>query len=652
LQTDPSDGRGLPLKFALRSIVAALLLIATASPSTAVPVDGPWHPDELAQRLNANLVLNGSLAVPQPAKPLSSQIAPCWNADLAQPSTTDAQMVGNQIVLNGPAALSIRPIQYYFEKNEPDYTITLSGKFPPGSVAMLGAAICAIKCADETVQLTAINSTKETGTLPAPPAGSYVRSFRLTTAGIPAISGLSVSRDASFDAAQVLERDRQSVRMCVVGAPTMSPPLDWRQVGLIGAVNVLYLAALGWLLAERAFFPLFIAGAYYLTNVFGLPLLYFGMSQQRMLQGVTDRGIITEMAWFNLAILIAAAVPMLLARAVSPLLSKRPALPLQLDMRLVAGLFVLLNGILLVTHFQGAIRFYMADASDASNASFIRNLIVANGTLGLKSHYFFLLFRYLPIFLSLLLAYNLILKRRYWLTALTVVVQAILLLQDGEKAPFVWYLYACAFMALTIYRVPMLNLMAGLGGTVIVGALAVIFGPPRILILLDRMLFGGMVVTHHILATFPAAHPFLKGSSMTFLDVHLTHGQPFNLAVYMWRQIFPERFFSDLTGTAAGAFWTQVYANFGTVDAIASAAALALLIAVVYLAVRTLVPAAIFVPTAAWLVFDYSGIVETDFTRYVGDFNLLGIALVFAALAGVSWLGRRYFSRYFSPANA
>ncbi len=623
------------------AFLSALPVHATSLPEID---DRPWDRAILNPILNSNLALNGSQAIrfPEDYRREPGQILPCWSE----------YFLHTGIKLNSLDAVSniyVRSVQYYFSGSEPAYRVMLKGQFATEAQLQLRALICSSACDMVDVPLQRTDATTFTGEMQPGKKLSYAAGFVIGVgAGVERLEGIRIANSSALNDSQLLERDRRSIGMCyetkssLVGTPSYT---DF--IPILG-VAVLSLALI-WILARRRkTFPLILILGFFATNVVGLFLLYFGLSDVRLAQAVVDRSLIVSLAWYQcLAITMASACYLGMKR----LLPKVVHLPeLSVSYHLPSALVV--YGILLVLSvwfgFRDVIDYYVTLMGDhipgaAARASVIRNNFALNA-FGIKSHYYKLIFTDIPIFLNLLLIAHSTYTRRFWLATALFIAQSFFLALSGEKAPIFWYVGAVVFILITLFQMPPKTVLLSFVSITALGCLLVIWGPKSILLWADRAFLGSLTVAYTALKIFPAEHPFLGGASLRIFDFGITADQ-FDLDLFMWRQIFHSSYFSHLTGTATGPVWLQGYANFGAFGAALFAATFGFILAAVEFLVSKIRHSFVRIGLLAWLVSHYASFGESNLTRFILDFYLFGLITFIALYVVLSVAARKVSAR-------
>ncbi|WP_460565491.1 hypothetical protein [Hydrogenophaga aquatica] len=626
-------------------LILFAFLPALSAHATALPEinDRPWDRAMLDPILNSNLALNGSQAIsfPEAFRKGPDQILPCWS---------EYFFPQNRIKLHSldvSSNIYVRSVQYFFSGSEPAYRVMLKGRFATQAKLQLRALICTSACDMVDVPLQRTNATTFTGEMPPGEKLSYAGGFVIGVgAGVERLDGIRVANSSVLNDSQLMERDRRSIGMCY---ETKSPLVG--SVAYTDFIPMLGIAALSlaliWILARRReTFPLILSLGFFATNVVGLFLLYFGLSDIRLEQAVADRSLIVSLAWYQCLVITMASACYLGMKRLLPKVVHLPDLSVSYHLPSTLVVYGILFVLSIWFGFRDVIDYYVTLMSDhipgaATRASVIRNNISSNA-LGIKSHWYKLIFTDIPTFLNLLLIVYSTYTRRFWLASALFVAQSFLLVLSGEKAPIVWHLGAVVFILITLYRTPPKTVLLSFVSITALGCLLVIWGPKSVLLWADRALLGSLTVAYTALKIFPAEHTFLGGASLRIFDFGITAEQ-FDLDLFMWRQIFHSSYFSHLSGTATGPFWLQGYANFGAFGAALFAATFGLILAAVEFLASKIRHSFVRTGLLAWLVGHYASFGESNLTRFILDFYLFGL-IAFIALYGVLSVAARKVS--------
>ncbi|MGR6860407.1 hypothetical protein ACU5EH_08880 [Aliivibrio salmonicida] len=634
-------------------IISLIALFFINITSASQITDKVWHTDEISSILNSNLVMNGDMYYQyQQDVELKSEVydnifssykngsgtnlvkvLPCWDEYLyANESSSQGSLIK---IDNRKKVFIARAIQYYFSGDEDDYEVNVEGEFSIDADLGVTALICTSDCKPVEVKLTRTDSNNFSGTLKPGPKSSYIPFFMVSvTEGVEKISGLSVSNIDGLSTEELRGRDGLSLGMCYSTEYPLQGDANISDVLVILLLNLILTVSMLVLFKKKLYFPLLLTFAFFVTNVFGILFLYWGVSVVRLEQNITNRDILTNIAWFNLiGYLLTAVSYYVICSLFDRLDLKRVAIIKEININFKLAVFIYFCVVIpfIMIFNSGAIDYYLTSSGDllgnAARASYLRS-IITDSSFGLKSHHFRLLLVVVPLFLCLYII-NDLLKNKFFVVAFFFFfVEAVILLYNGEKAPLIWFGFSLFYLFLiqeffnNKWTIPFVSL-----SFLIVVVVILVSPQSAIGLLIDRTIFGATTVSYYMLELFPNTQSFLLGDSINIMGFKPTENS-FNLDLYLWRNIFSSSYYSSLTGTATGTIWTQGYANFGMLGAGLFAFIFGGVVSFFYNTSQVLFKNNITVSLTAWLVFHYSSLGESNLTRYIGDFYLLGLFFI------------------------
>lgn len=601
-------------------VFAAILLVVNAKADTLPDInDRPWNRATIDPILNSNLVINGlqqlQFQTNYPKK--DKDILPCWTK--FQPNQYDTPW------LRKGEYVHVQSIYYNFSGVETTYNVTLKGQFESDANLKLWAKICTSICDLVPIPLNFKDSNTFIGEMQPGKKLSYSSGFIIWIGdGVKRLNGLRVANTDALDDYQLYNRDRHSVGVCYETKMPIIGSFSYAHlVPIIGltAICMVFIRVLAW---KRATFPLFMVFVFFITNVLGLYILYFGLSNVRLEQGITDRSLIVTLAWYQLiAFLIVAAF----YSGVKRLLPDGAHLTyLSQSFRLptITTLYVFLISLTIWFQISETANYFLTLMSGfKSHASLIRNNLSLN-ILGIKSHYYHLFFFIIPTLLNLLIILTAFRSRNFSLVTAFVVIHVFVLSLTAEKAPFFWYLLSLFFIFANIFTPKSGTVVFVFSIVVTVICLIFLFGPKWAALFADRALLGSLTVAYTALKIFPDQYNFLNGAGTGFFSIFFT-SKPFNLDLFLWRQIFSSSYFSHLTGTATGPVWLQGFANFGIYGLVFSAVIFGLILSFMEYLAYSIQDKIISSGFLAWLVGHYASLGENNLSRYILDFYAIGI---------------------------
>lgn len=607
--------------------------------------DKPWESEELSSILNSNLVLNGERFHKYSDTTVlrDYMLDPCWRHIHSDNS--------KRIVPIDIQHYEIRAIQYFFQGNEPDYKVVLKGNWESAKFVSLAAQYCESQCEYVEIPLEKIDSSTYEGVMKPGVERSYIQHFLLKTdRSDDKIESLSVSHSSeTVDKEFFIERDRISLPQCDNIIAKIEGEISPFGLASIVLLSIITLVLICYLCIRRMYFPMMIMITMFVTNAFGLIFLYFGISTVRLSQSVVSREILSNIALYNMVFVLLAVIGFWLVSAFFSLyINDRVRLArFDTDINQRIAKVILLTSVVFLTYssYQTLADLFFTYLNGNRGGSVRSSLLradISSNTFGLKSHHFELIFIHFPIFLSLYFVSKALLERKYFNVLIFVSLAIPMLIYNGEKAPLIWYCFSVAYLLLVTNRLSNKWFMS----LFLLGLLSVtiIFLLPwqnSLSLLLDRTFFGASTVNYYGLKIFPTQHSFLDGESISMLGFRFAENY-FNLELYLWRNIFSSSYFSSLTGTATGIVWMQGYANFGLPGMLLFSILFGSVVSFYFNAIKLIDSKAVVYPLFAFLIFHYVSFGESNLTRYLLDYYLIGVLALTCVVVVIKTISTKY----------
>ncbi len=627
-------------------MLAAMCTSPLAS-GEAILDDKPWDPEALHDALNANLIMNGDFLLgSEPLRGISRRFAndkgeqPCWDRLDGQTNFTMIKHKGLEPVGDIYAWYQVSTVRYFPTGKEDPYDVNLIGRFPDADKLALYAMICEETCRYKNIELSKYSKGFK-GSLDAPKSGEYIQRFVLGMGGSDwSIEGLHVFQRGLYKRKFVEGRDRLSLGLCEDIKNHMQGEQKWIDHIKIILANLIFIGIIIFFAFRRDYSYAIITTCLYVTSGLGLFGLYVGASDVRLSQGVTDRRIISLLVNTTITFITFLSLGYYCIHRIKNKVNVKleglvvpPSIP-------VVGYSVLL-AVVMSNTLMDAISYYVSsNAIGKEGALYISYLRegISQDTMGLKSHYFRLIFIVFPIILSLYLVKTLSAQRRWFWPLLITTCTSLLLILNGEKAPLVWYIVTILFVFLADHG--RLRVMAFVMA-IILGSLFMLYVPiDKINLMADRAIYGGLTVAYKALELFPNEIDYLHGKSISLFGYSLASPY-FNLDLLLWRNIFPESYYSGVSGTSTGPVWVQGYVNYGWLGIPMVSFICGGIMAAYCIIAKSIAPKAVSYAILGWLIFHYSGASESNASRYIADFYAVSVFIAVGIYLFLSAFKRR-----------
>ncbi|MGE9746023.1 O-antigen polymerase [Bdellovibrio bacteriovorus] len=596
--------------------------------------DKMWSAQDYKTQFLPNLLINGNFnlkfnePVDDPRNKSWLQFEKCWSVLKKDSEKIGISDASGRVLLQGSSSVEIYGTLLSFKDNFKqmrDMKIIVDGLFESPSVSVrLGH--CKETCEESIIPLR-LEENKLVADLGDSLVGAQVNSFSLVVAGgVRTISSVVLGNSSTNES--LIERDLRASEYC------FKPPLTLGETSWLGTLGLVMLTLVAtvllvWLVKHREWFLSVLVSVYLSFSFFGVWVLYFGLSEYRLAQGVVDRSRILALGATNIGVLI-------LIIGVWTLISSknRSSLPGRSAFSL-KGTFAVYVGIVLtllclaLPNFISFMKVYLECVGPhcAVVVSQLRQDITDLGFM--KPHYQRLIFYHITTLLSYFLLagmYTANLERRYLKIVFLILFQMLILVYNGEKAPILWYLFGLLFMALSLGAVSSRKIISVILLLVAVGPTIAAVG----LRFADRLSLGSLTVGYKVFEIFPSYVSYLRGKSV-FDPFSMWGGSSFDLPFYQWRFIHPELLYSTIVGTSVTAFWGEAYGNFGVAGVVCAAVLFGGAIAVLYEIVSRIFSPSAAVAFISWIVFRYSVFVESLFSTLVIDFYFVGVVFLLCA---------------------
>lgn len=592
--------------------------------------DKMWSKQDFETHFLPNLLINGKFElnfdgpVADPRNPGWNQFEKCWSV-----SKKDSKGIKK---VEGSAGIQLQKSSFPVEifgtslsfkdnfKQMDNMKVIVDGLFEkPSVIAKLG--YCKDTCVESEIPLR-LEDNRLVAELGDLLKGAQISSFSLVVlGGVGSISSVVLGSGSGVE--DFTERDLSSSEYC------FKPPFNLGESSWFGPFVLLVLSFVGtallvFLVKRSDWFLATLVSVYLSFSFFGIWILYFGLSEYRLAQGIFDRNRILSLGAINIFVLgVVVGVWLLLRSRVSSRREGKISFPIRWGAVFYVGIVLVLL-VLALPNFISFLRVYFQceGAHCAVAVSQLRQDITDLGFM--KPHYQRLIFYHITTLLSYFILSGMLTanhSRRYIKISCLIAIQMFILVYNGEKAPILWYLFGLLFIFLSLGIVRNKKLISILLLVLAIGpSIAAAVGSR----FADRLALGSLTVGYKVLDIYPASISYLHGKSV-FDPFALWGGSSFDLPFYQWRFIHPELLYSTIIGTSVTAFWGEAYGNFGFTGVVLAAILFGLGVTVLFEAVRGVFAQSAAVAIVAWAVFRYSVFVESLFSTLVIDFYSVGV---------------------------